>query len=106
MDGFTAAALLGALKNGANNNDVADLYAALKGEDNPPTHEQVGWFNANQGKKVSVDDTSHIGIVHKLNNSRSGLYPGGCYPIYVKMIGGENIDSVFEYGIEQLTIID
>lgn len=107
MDNFTASVLLSAAMNGeANNDELADLYKMVKGDDCPPTHDQVDWFVNNEGKIVSVNNTNHVGVVHKLNKSRSGLYPGGRFPIYVKMTGGNNIGEVFEYAIEQLTIVE
>jgi hypothetical protein len=49
------------------------------------------------------------GLVERLNTSTRGFYPGGRYPIYVKILTDTRpVDSVgktFEYDIDQLEVI-
>lgn len=100
LDSFTAGVLLDALSKGAEMNEVADLYRTVNTEEGGPTEEQVQWFNQNQGKEVLCFG-ERKGVVHSLNSSDSGLYYGKRYPIYVKF----NNDDIYEYGIENLTLV-
>ena len=108
MDKFTAEQLLTTLKNGGDNDSVADLYKQIKGvNEEGPTEEQVKFFIENEGKTVTIKGTSMTGLVVELNTSTRGFYPGGRYPIYVKILTDtrtehNSVGQTFEYGIDQL----
>ena len=111
MDKFTAEQLLYAIKNGGDNEKVADLYKQINGaSEEGPTKEQVDFFIENQGKVVTIKGTSMTGLVERLNTSTRGFYPGGRYPIYVKILTDTRpVDSVgrtFEYDIDQLEVME
>lgn len=111
MDKFTAEQLITALKNGGESDKVADLYKQIKGvNEEGPTEEQVKFFIENEGKVVSIKGTNMTGLVVRLNTSTRGFYPGGRYPIYVKILSDtRQVDSVgrtFEYGIDQLEVLN
>ena len=58
MDTFTTQILLSA---SMHNKEVADVYKELSsGGGNPPSVEQIKWFNTNQGKYVNVGAISSI----------------------------------------------
>lgn len=110
MDKFTAEQLLTAIKNGGDNDQVADLYKQINGaSEEGPSKEQVDFFIENQGKVVTIKGTSMTGLVERLNTSTRGFYPGSRYPIYVKILTDTRpVDSVgrtFEYDIDQLEVI-
>ena len=111
MDKFTAEQLLSAIKNGGDSDKVADLYKQINGaSEEGPTKEQVDFFIENQGKVVTIKGTSMTGLVERLNTSTRGFYPGGRYPIYVKILTDTRpVDSVgrtFEYDIDQLEVME
>ena len=111
MDKFTAEQLLSAIKNGGDTEKVADLYKQINGaSEEGPTKEQVDFFIENQGKVVAIKGTSMTGLVERLNTSTRGFYPGGRYPIYVKILTDTRpVDSVgrtFEYDIDQLEVME
>ena len=112
MDKFTAEQLLSAIKNGGDNDQMADLYKQIKGaSEEGPTKEQIDFFIENQGKIVAIKGTNMSGLVERLNTSTRGFYPGGRYPIYVKILTDErtnhhnSVGETFEYGIDQLEVI-
>ena len=111
MDKFTAEQILSAIKNGGDTEKVADLYKQINGaSEEGPTKEQVDFFIENQGKVVTIKGTSMTGLVERLNTSTRGFYPGGRYPIYIKILTDiRPVDSVgrtFEYDIDQLEVMD
>ena len=111
MDKFTAEQLLSAIKNGGDTEKVADLYKQINGaSEEGPTKEQVDFFIENQGKVVAIKGTNMTGLVERLNTSTRGFYPGGRYPIYVKILTDTRpVDSVgrtFEYDIDQLEVME
>ena len=107
MDGFTAGILLGAAKNGANSDEVAEIYKSLKSnEDDGPSAEAIAFVEANKGKPCKVAYTSHIGVIHGLNTARSGFYPGSRFPVYVKISNGEAAGRVLEYDLEQVVLVE
>ena len=111
MDKFTAEQLLSAIKNGGESEKVADLYKQINGaREEGPSKEQVDFFLENRGKVVAIKGTSMTGLVERLNTSTRGFYPGGRYPIYVKILTDTRpVDSVgrtFEYDIDQLEVME
>ena len=110
MDTFTNAVLLKQLMDDpAKAAEIHDICKLLKGKANAPSTEQVEWFYANENKEVEVIHTPHVGTVSRLNTSTNGFYPGGRYPIYVvitKSAMPEAIGETFEYGIDQLKVLE
>lgn len=106
MDGVTASALLGAVQGGGDVNQVADLFKAFNKFEGGPSQEAREFVAANLGKKCKIKGTSHEGVVHKLNESTSGFYPGHRYPVYVKITNGESIGTVFEYDLPQIEVLE
>lgn len=111
MDEFTVGILLSAVKNGASGGCVNELINAFSYEGNyGPTEDAIAWFKEHRGKRIKINGTSYHGVVHALNESQRGLYPGGRLPIYVKLDdtcfnSGKCLSGmVFEYGVEQLTL--
>lgn len=110
MDQFTAGQLLSALKNGGDSDGVATLYKQIKGaNEEGPNEEQVKFFLENEGKVVIIKGTGMSGIVTRLNTSTRGFYPGGRYPIYVKILTDNrtehnSVGQTFEYDIDQLEV--
>ncbi len=106
IDSFTAHTLLKTITPD-NMEGIADLVKVFSvGEG--PTEEQINWFVANKGKRVSVRGcTQRTGVVSELNTSEGGFYEGRRYPIYVKLdaISGVTGSRTFEYGIEQLVLV-
>ena len=112
MDKFTAEQLLSAIKNGGESEKVADLYKQINGaREEGPSKEQVDFFLENRGKVVAIKGTSMTGLVERLNTSTRGFYPGGRYPIYVKILTDERtnqfnaVGKKLEYDIDQLEVM-
>lgn len=108
MDAFSAQTLLQAVANGGDNDRIADLYKGLKSNnDGGPSQKDIDFFNVNKGKRVKVKYTSYEGILHSLNMSTSGFYPGSRYPFYVQITSeGKAKDCIFEYDAEQVEVIE
>ena len=110
LDSFTNKALLKQLSiNPEKADEIRDLCKQIEGKANAPSAEQVEWFYANENKEVEVIHTPHVGTVSQLNTSTNGFYPGGRYPVYVvitKSTMPEAIGEVFEYGIDQLKVLE
>lgn len=109
FDAFTAEAMLQAATNTSKNSSdqLADLYKNLKSKnDGGPSQADIDFFNTNKGKTVKILYTSHVGILHELNTSTHGFYPGSRFPFYVKMTAGPAVDSIFEYDRDQVQLID
>lgn len=108
MDTFTAQTLLQTVANGGDNDQLADLYKGLQSKsDGGPSQKDIDFFNEHKGKKVKVKYTSYEGILHSLNTSTSGFYPGSRYPFYVQITSeGKAKDSIFEYDAEQVEVIE
>ncbi len=113
MDAFTAELLLSAVSNTADENqrnEILDLSKQLQGEG--PAPDAAAFFETHQGKLCRVKHTCYTGIVHKLNTSTGGFYPGKLYPIYVKITHSSEseferaVGSVFEYALNQIELID
>lgn len=108
MDGFTAGVLLQAAIEGNSPDQVADLYKSLKGTgDGPPSPQVVELVTSWIGKPCKVKHTSHLGVVHGVNTSSSGFYPGSRFPVYVKITESgmkDAVGSVFEYDLDQVEI--
>lgn len=89
--------------------DITALYGVLSKNTGGPTVGAERWFNDHIGRYVKIAGTSYVGRVIALNESRAGIYSGSRYPIKVR-IEKANVDGsigkVFEYGIEQLAVID
>jgi hypothetical protein len=110
VDSFTASVMLSAVANGQTKEEVGqvyDLYKEMNSKsDGGPSPQARAFFEKNQGKKCKVKFTSHEGIVHRLNESTSGFYPGGRFPIYVKITNGEAAGQVFEYDLDQVEVTE
>lgn len=107
MDGITAGLLLAASTNGAGNDEVYNLYKSLQGNNEAPAPEIVEMVKGWIGKPCKVRYTDHVGIVHGANESTSGFYPGGRFPVYVKITESgceEAVGKVFEYSLEQVEL--
>lgn len=110
MDHFSANLLLKTLENGCSIEDVAKIYKSIGLDKGGPTLEQVSWFNTNKGKQVRINGTPYTGIVSMLNTASSGFYEGIRYPVYIKIDDYDYCNQAkgmtFEYGIEQLEVIN
>lgn len=107
IDAFTAATLVAAASQGGDKEGVYDLYKEMKDKnDGGPTAEAIAFFKENEGKRCKVTGTSHEGIVHRLNNATAGFYPGSRCPIYVKITNGQSAGMVFEYGLDQVEVVE
>lgn len=110
IDPATASMFLQGIKETGYIDDGADLYKALTSKnEGGPTDEQRAWFEENRGKKVAVKDTAMRGVVRRLNEATTGLYPGSRYPIYVTITSGFDkvaIGGTFEYDTDQLEVIN
>lgn len=107
MDSFTAKILLGMSKT-HDINDVSQITNQIKKQNKNnrgPSKEAIEFFNNNQGKKCRILHTEHEGIIHKLNTSTCGFYPGQDVPIYVKITNGKCKDQIFEYRLEQIEVV-
>lgn len=104
IDSTTAGMLLSSV-NSNNVDKVADVYKIVSKEVGGPSKEAIAFFEANKGKTCKVLYTNHIGIIHGLNTSTAGFYPGSRYPIYVKITSASAEGSIFEYELNQLEII-
>lgn len=104
FDAFTAGCIVNAASEG-NNDQLADLYKEMKnGGDSGPSDEARVFFEQHKGKPCKITGTSHEGIVHMLNESTAGFYPGSRAPIYVKITNGESAGDVFEYALDQVAV--
>lgn len=98
MDSFTSAALLSAVANGADNNEVADLYKAFSSEQTDgPSPKAIEWFNLNKGRKVRLLG-GNVGTLESLNESTCGLYNGERYPFKIRLENGE----LYDYGMDSI----
>ncbi len=107
MDGITAGLLLQAAQNGSSQDDVYKLYKDLQGNKDAPTPEVIELVNSWVGRTCKIKWTSHIGEIVGANTSDRGFFPGGRYPVYVKITasGMENaVGSTFEYGLDQIVL--
>lgn len=99
MDGFTASALLEASKTDVQ--AAANLYKALNEcSEGAPNEAQKEWVESNLNKRVKIKGTDHEGYILRLNKASSGFYPGGRYPVIVKL----DIGYTFEYGIDSVIL--
>ena len=114
MDGFTAKVLLEAaqnnIANGKSNDGIIDFAKALnKDAPNPPTQEVIDLVTSWIGKPCKVKYTTHRGVVHGVNRSAHGFYPGGRSPVYVKVTEStepDSIGTIFEYGLDQVEVTE
>lgn len=105
MDGITAGILLQAAQNGSSQDDVYKLYKDLQGERDAPTPEVIELVTSWIGRECNVKYTSHKGIITAANTSDRGFYPGGRFPVYVKITSSgmeKAIGQTFEYGLDQI----
>lgn len=108
IDSVTAGLLLQAVKNGNSSDQVYQLYKEIQGERDAPAPEVVELVESWKGKKCKIKHTSHIGEVVGPNTSEHGFYPGGRFPVYVKILesGMESaVGQKFEYGLEQVELV-
>jgi hypothetical protein len=109
MDGITAGVLLQAALNGTSHDEIYKLYKDLQGERDAPTPEVIELVTNWIGRTCKIKYTSHIAEITGPNTSDRGFYPGGRFPVYVKIIksGMENaIGSRFEYSLDQIELIN
>ncbi len=110
IDAFTAQVMLEAAVNnpGKAEATLADLYKNFTSkEDGGPSQKDIDFFNRHKGKKVKVKYTNHEGVLHQLNTSRSGFYPGSRFPFYVKIASeGKAQGCVFEYDADQVELME
>lgn len=109
FDGITAGLLLQAANNGASQEDVYKLYKDLQGNKDAPAPEVIELVTSWIGRACKIKHTSHTGIITDVNTSDCGFYPGGRYPAYVKITESgmkEAIGCTFEYGLDQIELID
>lgn len=102
LDSTTAGALLNALHNGADVNDVADLYREFNTQEGGPTPEAIAWYNENKNRMVRIKGTEWTGEVVGLNEADSGIYNGKRFPIFLKQT---HSGKTYEYQLDQLTLI-
>lgn len=89
--------------------DITALYGVLSKNTGGPTVGAERWFNDHISRCVKITGTTYVGRVIALNESRGGIYSGSRYPIKVRIEQATNeqaVGKVFEYGIEQLVVID
>lgn len=114
LDTFTDHLLMETLKRRARTIeevcDIANMLCNSRGSG--PSKEAIAFFEENKGKDVLINGTSYEGTIHGLNTATNGFYPGNRYPIYVMITGSSNpiweksVGSIFEYDIDQLTILE
>ena len=105
FDGVTAGLLLQAANNGSSQEDVYKLFKDLQGEKDAPTPEVIELVTSWIGRTCKIKYTSHTGIITGANTSEHGFYPGGRFPVYVKITASgmeKAIGSTFEYGLDQI----
>lgn len=109
MDGFTAGVLLQTAMNGSNSDDIYKIYKDLQEDKDALTPEVIELVNSWKDKTCNIKFTSHKGIIKGPNTSSYGFYPGGRYPVIVKIIDSDMkkvIGKTFEYGLDQIELID
>lgn len=107
MDGITAGILLQADSNGSSQEDVYKLYKDLQGNKDAPAPEIIELVTSWIGRTCKIKWTSHIGEIVGANTSDRGFYPGGRFPVYVKITASgmeKAIGSTFEYGLDQIEL--
>lgn len=107
MDSFTASMLL-TLATKGHSDEAADIYKSLKkdSDHNGPSEEAKTFFKENKGKYCKIRLTTYEGIVHSLNQTAAGFYPGSRCPINVEITNGDAKGNIFEYGLELIEIIE
>ncbi len=107
FDGITAGMLLQAANNGSSHDDIYKLYKDLQGNKDAPTLEVIELVTSWIGRKCKIKYTSHTAIVVGPNTSDCGFYPGGRFPVYVKIIASgmpQAIGCKFEYDLDQIEL--
>lgn len=105
MDGFTVELMLTAIKNGASEESVIEIYKSLTSQCGTGPSEDIKELVTSMiGTKVRIKGTSYTGVVDSLNNTRHGIYNGGRFPFNVKIDEGNGSASgkVFEYSVDQV----
>lgn len=106
LDSFTAATLVQAASKG-NVDEVVDMGKKLQSDvGGGPTSEARDFFAQHQNKKCKVTGTTHEGIIYRLNEATVGFYPGSRYPIKIKITNGQSAGTIFEYGLDQIEVIE
>lgn len=109
FDGITAGMLLQAAQNGSSHDDIYKLYKDLQGDKDAPTPEVIELVTSWIGRKCNIKYTSHVGVVSGPNTSDCGFYPGGHFPVYVKITASgmeKAVGCTFEYDLDQIELID
>jgi hypothetical protein len=102
---FTATVMLAAIANGADTEQVADLYKEINknnegnlGQYKDPTIQE--WADDNKGVLVWVgvegSNNQRVGVVRGANYSRCAHYGGDRFPIKVDVEDGDRFNP-FEY---------
>ena len=110
MDGATASILLGCMVQNPiedNISKIHDLSKSLTGKG--PSEEARKFVQVNMGKKCEIKYTGHIGIIEGLNENDRVFYTGDRYPVYVMITESsmpEAINSLFEYDLDQVIVIE
>lgn len=77
-----------------------------------PSQEAIEFFELHRGKDVQVKGTSYEGIIHGLNSSSNGPYPGSRYPIHILITASSNpswerfVGMIIEYSLDQLVLLE
>lgn len=110
VDSFTASMFLKAVSTGgpAAIDAVADMYKQVTSNDEGPTKEQAAAVNAMMNMRCKINYGSYTGTVIGLNSSTGGFYPGGRYPVIVKIDKTQDgaTNQVFEYGLDEVILLE
>lgn len=77
-----------------------------------PSKEAIDYFEKHQGKDVQVKGGIYEGVIHRLNTSSNGFYPGNRYPICILITAAANpiweryVGTIIEYDIDQLVLLE
>lgn len=108
MDGVTAGLLLQATMNGQSHDQVYKLFKDLQGDRDAPTPEVIELVTSWIGRKCNIKLTTHKAVVLGPNTSEHGFYPGGRFPVYVRITHSSMPDAIgckFEYGLDQIELL-
>lgn len=106
MDSTTANLLLGCLRAGHDNNEIADLYKQIvsSGTNGGLTDDEIEVLSKYIGENVRIRGTPYKGVIRSVNKASSGFYPGRRYPLYVELTNTENAGYIFEYALDQVSL--
>lgn len=79
--------------------------ARLNAPGQGPTAEQIAQATAMKGKRCLVTHTGYEGVVLGPNLRETGFYPGGRYPVVVRIDeASDGGQYTFEYGLDQVNV--